>query len=90
MRVAVTGASGGIGSCVVADALAAGHEARAIDRALPEEKLCPFITADIRDLGQMCGALAGCDAIAHLAAIPTVGSHTPGELFSVNALGTFN
>ncbi len=90
MRVAVTGASGGLGRYVVADVLAAGHEARAIDRVLPDEQRCPFITADIRDLGQMCGALSGCDAIAHLAAIPSPGGHTPEELFSVNTLGTFN
>jgi nucleoside-diphosphate-sugar epimerase len=90
MRVAVTGASGGLGRYVVADVLAAGHEARAIDRVLPDEQSCPFITADIRDLGQMCGALAGCDALAHLAAIPSPGGHPPEELFSVNTLGTFN
>jgi len=90
MRVAVTGASGGLGRYVVADVLAAGHEVRAIDRALPDEHRCPFIMADIRNLGQMCGALAGCDAIAHLAAIPSPGGHPPGELFSVNVLGAFN
>ncbi len=90
MRVAVTGASGGLGRHVVADVLAAGHEVRAIDRVLPDEQGCPFIMADIRDLGQMCGALAGCDAVAHLAAIPSPGGHTSEELFSVNVLGTFN
>jgi nucleoside-diphosphate-sugar epimerase len=90
MRVAVTGASGGLGRYVVADLLAAGHEVRALDRVMPNEKLCPFISADIRDLGQMCGAMAGCEAVAHLAAIPSPGGHTPEELFRVNVMGTFN
>lgn len=90
MRVAVTGASGGIGRYVVADLLAAGHEVRAIDRVVPDDRRCPFIAASIRDLGQMCGALAGCDGVVHLAAIPTLGGHTSEEIFGVNALGTFN
>jgi nucleoside-diphosphate-sugar epimerase len=90
MHVAVTGAGGGVGRYVIDELLSAGHTVQGIDQVVPREKRAPFLSADIRDLGQLCSAFAGCAAIVHLAAIPTVGIHTPVELFGVNVGGTFN
>ena len=55
MRVAITGASGRLGRRAVREFLDAGHEVRAIDRVQSSELLCPYRTADIRDLGQVVG-----------------------------------
>jgi nucleoside-diphosphate-sugar epimerase len=90
MHVAVTGAGGGVGRYVIDELLSAGHTVLGIDQVAPPEKHAPFLTADIRDLGQMCAAFAGADAIIHLAAILTIGIRTPVELFAVNVGGTFN
>ena len=89
MRVAITGASGGLGRYVVQEMLAAGHQVYALDRTLPATDV-PSRLIDIRDLGQVCGALRDCDAVLHLAAIPSPVGHPPEEVFAINALGTFN
>jgi nucleoside-diphosphate-sugar epimerase len=90
MRVAITGASGRLGRRTVAEFLNAGYEVRAVDRVPPSENVSPYCLADIRDLGQMCGALYGCDMVAHLAAIPAPVGHPQEEVFAVNVMGTFN
>ncbi len=90
MHVAITGAAGRLGRRAVIDLLNAGHDVRAIDRVRPAMDLCPAHIADIRDLGQVCGALHGCDAVLHLAAIPSPRGYPQEEVFAVNVLGTFN
>jgi nucleoside-diphosphate-sugar epimerase len=90
MHVAITGAAGRLGRRAVIEMLNAGHDVRAIDRIRPAMDLCPAHIADIRDLGQVCGVLQGCDAVLHLAAIPSPRGYPQEEVFAVNALGTFN
>lgn len=90
MRVAVTGASGLLGRHVVEELLGAGYDVRALDRTPPRARSCPFCAVDIRDLGQMCGAFAGCEAVLHLAALPSPIGHPQEEVFAINAQGTFN
>lgn len=89
MRIAVTGASGFLGRAVVADLRRAGHEVRGIDRR-STNGLAPDLHADTGDLGQMCGALHGCDGVVHLAAIPSLHGQAPDVVFTTNVLGTFN
>src|ERR1700694_5189341 len=89
MRVAVTGASGGIGRYVVQEMLGAGYEVYAIDRVRPTVQV-PNRVIDVRDLGQVVGALHGCEAVIHLAAIPSPVGRAPEEVFATNVLGTFN
>jgi nucleoside-diphosphate-sugar epimerase len=78
MIVAVTGGAGYIGALVSAELIGAGHEVRALDsllhgqRAIANElvgKGVELIEADIREADARRRALAGADALVHLAAI---------------------
>ena len=76
MRVTITGAAGGIGSVLMPGLTAAGHDVRGIDRVAPGEPLAAAMidrvtVADISaDDDALAGAVAGADAVVHLAAVP--------------------
>jgi nucleoside-diphosphate-sugar epimerase len=90
MSIVVTGGNGGIGRFVVRALLAQGHEVRAVDRVLVADPDCPQMLVDLKDLGQVFGALHGADAVLHLAAIPDPGGHPDEAVFGNNVLATFN
>jgi nucleoside-diphosphate-sugar epimerase len=96
MKVLVTGGSGKIGQWAIADLLQHGHEVINADRAKPvagrapqEARAVRFIQTDVSDVGQMAGALAGCDALLHLGAIPNPYDHADEVVFTNNVIGTF-
>ncbi|MFT4225570.1 NAD-dependent epimerase/dehydratase family protein [Micropruina sp.] len=76
MKVFITGATGFVGSYVVGDALAAGHEVRALVRPASRNPLASIaghprlslVRADLRDRSTLGGALRDVDAVIHLAA----------------------
>jgi UDP-glucose 4-epimerase len=93
MRIAVTGSLGFVGTHVMRDLIANGHEAVGVDirRPGPEDTEFPeFRWADLNDAASLEQAFAGCEAVIHLAAVPDPGIVSPEELFRVNVLGTFN
>lgn len=67
MRVAVTGASGGIGRWVCRALKEAGHQVLGIDKRSDEE----IVELDLTDAEATMKALAGVDAVIHLAAVPS-------------------
>jgi len=91
MKVVVTGGAGGIGSALVTALGAAGHEARSVDRVRPQtDQRSPFVLADLSQLGQVYGVLAGADAVVHLGAIPDPYGDPNEVVFGNNTLSTFN
>ena len=96
MNVVVTGGSGKAGRALVEELACAGgprarHEVLVFDRAaMPERVGVRYLAGDVENLGQVYGALAGVDAVIHLAGIPTHGLVANEETFRINAMGTFN
>lgn len=92
MKIAITGGSGGIGRAVVALALEQGHQAVNIDRTPPEHPQpgVPFVWADMADFDAVKAALDGCDALIHLAAIPSPTGVPAHVVHNNNVVGSFN
>jgi nucleoside-diphosphate-sugar epimerase len=94
MRIAITGGSGGIGRAVVELALSQGHSVVSIDRAgPPSHAMQPnvtFIAADITHYADCEQALRGCDALVHLAAIPSPQGFPDYEVHNNNVVGSYN
>jgi dihydroflavonol-4-reductase len=93
MRALVTGASGFVGSRVARLLLAAGWEVRALVRAsssplnlkdLPVEQ----VRGDLTDPASLEAAVAGCQALLHVAADYRLGAPKPQELYRSNVEGT--
>ncbi|TYP74756.1 NAD-dependent epimerase/dehydratase family protein [Paenibacillus methanolicus] len=89
-KVVVTGGSGMLGRWVVKHFIEEGYEVLSVDNRPPEEALCPSLTIDLEDLGQTYGALAGADAVVHMAAIPRAGMTSPEVTFRNNVMTTYN
>ena len=85
MKAIITGGSGFIGSHLVRELQAQGHEVKVIDI-----KLDPKL--DVRDLGTLKREFAGFDIVFHLAALPSVpySIEHPEETHETNLTGTLN
>jgi len=95
MRIAVTGSSGKLGTVVVRELRAAGHEVIGLDAVGARE--AGFVQVDLTDYGQVIDALTavgdrhdGVDALVHLAAIPAPGIRSDVATFHNNMTVTFN
>jgi len=85
MRLVVTGSRGLIGRHVVDYAKTqAGVEVIGVDQVYPGDWRANYRFADMTDLGQVYSALAGADAVIHLAAIRDHGLVPEPKLFLDN------
>lgn len=100
MKVFVTGGAGFIGSHSTEELIKSGADVRVFDnlstgsldnmRRLEERE--QFVLGDILDLDALTAAMAGCDAVLHLAAVVSVPlsiAH-PEHAHAVNATGALN
>lgn len=70
-RVAVTGSAGRAGRAIVADLLEHGHDVTAIDVAAADDAPgADHVRLDLADFGALEAAVAGCEALVHMAADP--------------------
>ncbi len=95
MRVLVTGHKGYLGSVLVPALRAAGHDVVGLDTCFfgectlgPDDSGVPSLAMDLRDVQP--AALAGYDAVAHLAALSNdpLGNLEPEVTFEINHLGS--
>jgi len=87
-RVLVTGAAGRLGSAVLRDLAAHGASVVGLDRHDPGT-VETFFTGSAGDVDLVAKAMAGVDAVIHLAAIPAPDRGTPEEVFVGNSAATF-
>lgn len=84
MKITITGATGAVGPFVLA-ALEPEHKLTLLSRGAGDGAHAR-VRGDIRDADVCRDAVAGADAVVHLAACPEPGPDT----FQVNTLGTYN
>jgi nucleoside-diphosphate-sugar epimerase len=92
MRILVTGGSGRLGTQVVQELVGHRHEVVSVDRIRPAAALpdgASFRFVDLSDVGEIAGAMHGCDAVAHLGAIPSPYSNADEVVFANNTTATF-
>ncbi|MCP5153529.1 MAG: NAD(P)-dependent oxidoreductase [Ectothiorhodospiraceae bacterium] len=87
-RVLVTGAAGLLGSEVVR-ALTGRCEVVGLDVRRGDADIAWHV-GDVTDRALVGRAVEGCDAVAHVAAIPNVVSGTGADIVRVNVVGTWN
>jgi nucleoside-diphosphate-sugar epimerase len=95
MKIAITGASGKLGSATVTALEEAAHEVVPIDRA--GARGSGVVVTELSDYGQVIDLLLGgargakpFDAVVHLGAIPAPGMVPDAETFRNNITSTFN
>ncbi|MGY3567745.1 NAD-dependent epimerase/dehydratase family protein [Sinomonas sp. RB5] len=91
LRVLVTGGSGLIGAAVVGHLAALGHHVTVLDitGARVPEGAASFTPGTVTDAETVRRAVAGQDAVVHLAGRAGLDRGTPEEIYAANALGTF-
>lgn len=89
-KIVVTGGSGLLGSRVIVELLEHGYEVTSVDRDFPQRRLCRSIVVQLTNLGEVYGALAGADALIHLAAIPAPGGFPNEVVLTNNVVSTYH
>lgn len=86
--ILVTGAAGLLGRFVVQDLLTHGHTVRGLDRRRGDADI-EWHVGDVTSPELVTGAMAGVDAVMHIAAIPNIWSGDGQTIMRVNLLGTY-
>jgi nucleoside-diphosphate-sugar epimerase len=92
MKVLITGGAGKVGQWVVRELLnSKDYEITVLDRTPgPERGAVKYLVGDVQDLGQVMEAIAGAEAVIHLAAIHNPNIATTTVTYQTNVVGTFN
>ncbi len=92
MRILVTGAAGFVGTAVVQRLLSAGHQVAGLCHSTRPAGMTDVRPGDILDAASLPEAVAGIDAVCHLAALTRVREsfQDPLAYFQVNVTGTVN
>lgn len=93
MHALVTGATGFLGSAVARALLDRGDSVRALARPVANRKNLAgldveIVEGDLRDRASLRRALAGCDALFHVAADYRLWARDPRDLYATNVEGT--
>ena len=93
MKIALTGASGHIGTAIIQELIHRGHEVRVLahkDISFLEGKDIEFVNGNVNDRGAVESLLQGCDALIHSAAIISIDGDQGGYVRTVNVDGVRN
>ena len=87
--LAITGATGFVGSAVLAEALAQGHQVRALARRdQPARAGVAWVRGDLDATDALAALVAGADAVIHVAGLTN--TPDPAEFEAANVTGTAN
>lgn len=87
MKLAITGATGFVGGRLLRDAVAAGHEVRALTRRpQPEIENVVWVPGALDDAERLTSLVAGCDALVHVAG--AISARDRAGFAAVNVDGT--
>lgn len=87
--LAITGATGFVGSAVLAEALGQGHQVRALARRdQPARAGVEWVRGDLGDEGALAALVTGADAVIHIAGLTN--TPDPAEFTAANVTGTAN
>lgn len=89
-KIVVTGGSGKLGIWVLKELTQHGYDVLNVDQKLPEEKICETVLTDMKNLGEVYGALQGADAVIHLAAIPVAFLYANEVTFENNVMAAYH
>lgn len=96
MKIVVTGGKGKAGYWIVRELTSskdgkAAHDVVVFDQTgSADGPCCHYVAGDIRNEAHVREALAGADAVVHLAGVPRHGIAPNEETFRTNVLGAFN
>jgi len=92
MKIAVTGGNGRVGRAVIDLAAAQGHTVVSIDHSHDPSvtRVATALEIDVRDYAALRQAIAGCDALIHLAAISGPGRVPDHVVHSNNVVSSYN
>lgn len=90
MKLLVTGGSGFIGTRLVSELLEVGHQVAIFDLVTSSQHPGLCVCGDVRNLKALTAAVAGCDAIIHLAAEHRDDAPAPALFQAVNVGGAEN
>jgi dihydroflavonol-4-reductase len=95
MKALVTGATGFVGAAVARALIKEGWEVRALarpgsDRRNVQQLKLEVIEGDLHDTASLDRAVAGCEAVFHVAADYRLGAFDPRQLYQTNVEGTRN
>jgi len=92
MKLFITGATGFVGAHVAQMATAQGAELRLLTRSSSKTTHLPknaeIVVGDLREPAKFASALAGCDALVHVAADYRLWVPDPAEMYKANVDGT--
>ncbi|WDA39974.1 NAD-dependent epimerase/dehydratase family protein [Erythrobacter sp. BLCC-B19] len=87
--LAITGATGFVGSAVLNEALAQGHQVRALARRdQAEREGVTWVRGDLSDTAALAALVAGADAVIHVAGLTN--TPDPAQFEVANVTGTAN
>lgn len=93
-KVVVTGGSGRAGNYIIAELAANGYEVYNADIVPPESgspsESAQYWRIDVTDYGEVLNALAGADAVIHMAAIPAPNMDPEHKVFRINMTADWN
>lgn len=87
--LAITGATGFVGSTVLDEALAQGHQVKALARREQAPRACvEWVRGDLNDTAALAALVQGADAVVHVAGLTN--TPDPREFDIANVTGTAN